>query len=59
MNVRTLVTLRLARRNRPVDVRRNVHDIGGLWYVRFRRLFNHVVPICNRRAVPGADLDFL
>lgn len=53
MNVRALVTLRLPRRNRPIHVSRNIYDIWGLRYVRFRRLFNHVVPFCNSRAVPG------
>ena len=51
MNIGTIVTLRLPRRNRSVHVARNVHDVGRLRHIGFRGLFNHALRLCNSRAV--------
>jgi hypothetical protein len=53
MNVRTIVTLRLSRRNRPIHITGNIHHVWRLRDVRFRGLFNHVAGLCNSRAVWG------
>jgi hypothetical protein len=54
MNVRPIVTIRLARRNGMVHVTRLVDDVRSLRHVRFRRLFNHDAFVVQREGQRNA-----